>query len=157
MGVSALPTLMERARDPEDLGLYVRYGAVSALTVPMGQILILIFTFVFDLNGVQANVFAVTLVAFPAFFLYRRWVWSADGVISFWGEVMPFWAMAFLGLVVSTVIVAWATGRWDAKLVVNVANIVGYGLVWVVKFLVLDRLMFGPRSSGREAEPTGLE
>jgi putative flippase GtrA len=155
--VSGIPRLIERARDPEDLGRLVRYGAVSVLTVPMGQILILLFTYGLDLNGVQANVLAVTIVAVPAFFLYRRWVWSADGVISFWGEVMPFWAMAFLGLVVSTAVVAWAVQQWDSKLVVNVANIVGYGLVWVVKFLVLDRFMFGTEPPVDTRELTGIE
>ncbi len=156
--MSGLPHLIERVRDPADLGRFVRYGAVSALTVPMGQILILLFTFGFDLNGVQANVLAVSIVAIPAFFLYRRWVWSADGVISFWGEVMPFWAMAFLGLVVSTLIVAWSVQQWDSKLVVNAANIVGYGLVWVVKFFVLDRFMFGAQQPPVEsAELTGVE
>ena len=155
--MSGLPHLIERVRDPEDLGRYVRYGAVSALTVPMGQALILLFTFGFDLSGVQANVFAVTIVAVPAFFLYRRWVWSADGVISFWGEVMPFWAMAFLGLVVSTVVVAWAVEQWDSKLVVNVANLVGYGFVWVAKFLVLDRFMFGAETPVETRELSGIE
>ena len=155
--MSGIPRLIERARDPEDLGRFVRYGAVSALTVPMGQILILLFTYGFDLNGVQANVLAVTIVAIPAFFLYRRWVWSADGVISFWGEVMPFWAMAFLGLVVSTAVVAWAVQQWDSKLVVNLANIAGYGLVWVAKFLVLDRFMFGAKPPVDTRELSGIE
>jgi hypothetical protein len=52
--------------------------------------------------------------------------------------------MTFLGLVVSTVFV-WGVGLFtDSNLVFLAANFAAFGLVWVVKFFVLEQFLFGP-------------
>ena len=42
----------------------------------------------------------------PAYYLNRAWVWGKRGKSHLTKEVVPFWAFAFSGLVLSTIIVA---------------------------------------------------
>ena len=55
---------------------------------------------------------------------------------------MPFWVMAVLGLILSTIFVAYASDRWDTTFATTVANLSGFGVLWILKFLVLDKLMW---------------
>ena len=53
--------------------------------------------------------------------------------------------MAFLGLVVSTVFV-WFVGLFtDASFAFLAANFVAFGIVWVMKFFVIEHFLFGTR------------
>ena len=50
---------------------------------------------------------------------------------------------AFLGLAFSTLLVHFASLWSEAALVTNAANLTAFGSLWVIKYLVLDALMFG--------------
>ena len=72
------------------------------------------------------------------------------GSSDLWREVVPFWAMSFAGLALSTVTVGIAD-RWAAHAhvvgvlhtgAVLVGHLGGFGLLWVVQFVVLDRVVF---------------
>jgi putative flippase GtrA len=93
-------------------------------------------------SAVTANITAVSIGAVPSYALNRAWVWGKRGRSHLWREVVPFWALALLGLAFSTLVVAIADDWWDAPLVVNVANIFAFGVLWVVKYLLLDTLLF---------------
>jgi len=84
----------------------------------------------------------VTISAVPAYLLSRHWVWRQRGRNSFTTEVLPFWSMALLGLIISTVAVAIVDDRYDGALPVQLASVASFGVVWVLKFFVLDRLMW---------------
>ena len=66
---------------------------------------------------------------------------------------MPFWLFTIAGLALSTlavVLVANATkdptvpGLENGnKIAVQLANIAGFGVLWVIKYLFLDKIMFG--------------
>jgi putative flippase GtrA len=120
-----------------------KYLAVSVVNVVVGQSLLVLANHVFGWSFVVSNLFAVTLSAFPAYVLSRRWIWQKKGNNHFWKEVVPFWSMAFLGLALSTGVVAVADNYSDATIVLNLANLFAFGLLWVAKFFVLDKLMFG--------------
>ena len=82
------------------------------------------------------------------FELNRRWVWRKRGRRSLRSEVVPFVALTAAGLLLSTIGVAIAsaiTAR-DATstrtLVIEAANISAYGIVWLVQFAILDRVLF---------------
>ena len=84
----------------------------------------------------------MTLATIPSYLLNRAWVWGKSGSHSMTAEVLPFWGMAFLGLVLSTVLVHYAEQQWDSWVLVNLANLSAFGVLWVAKFFVLDRVLF---------------
>jgi putative flippase GtrA len=92
----------------------------------------------------------------PSYLLNRAWVWGKRGNHAFWREVAPFWAMAFLGLGFSTLLVDLAS-RWSAAtMVLSAANLTAFGILWVAKYLLLDTVMFGSKHGADEAVEPAL-
>ena len=123
--------------------LALKYSMVSVIGVVLGQTQLTIFSELFGWNPVLSNVLAVMITAVPAFILNKRWVWSSDGKVSFRREVLPFWIFTGMGLGLSTGLVAVADSVSDSHLLVMAANLGGFGVLWVAKFLFLDQIMFG--------------
>jgi putative flippase GtrA len=121
----------------------LKYSAVSAIAFPCTQVMLLVFTKGFDWSFVKSNVVAVTVMALPAYYMNRYWVWGKNDKNRFMTEVLPFWIITLIGLGLSTICAHYADLWFDSDLAVNAANAVGFGLVWVFKFLFLDRVMFG--------------
>ena len=102
-----------------------------------------------------ANVIATAAGTVPSFELNRRWVWRRTGRRSLAAEVVPFCALSFLGLAVSTVAVSFAAGRAASlgtaarTLVAQGANVCTFATLWVVQYLILDRVLFAGRVSLR--------
>ena len=127
-----------------DLAKLIRFAAVSVITVPLGMALFWVFLELADMRPVVANVVAVTISTIPNYILNRRWVWNKRGASNMRREIAPFWAMSFLGFLLSTVFVAIAAQFTDATLVFLAANFTAFGIVWVFKFFVLEKYLFGP-------------
>ena len=123
--------------------LAVRYSMVSVVGVVITQLELLLFVGILDLEPTWSNVAAVSLCSIPVFILNKRWVWSRDGKIDVRREILPFWVFTLAGLILSTIIVAIVQQWSDATVLVMAANISGFGLLWVAKFLFLDQVMFG--------------
>lgn len=98
----------------------------------------------------RANVLATAVGTVPSYVLNRRWVWRRTTRSNPWREIMPFWALSFAGLGVSTIAVAIAdraaTGAhvtgWSLTAVLLLANLASFAALWVVQFLLLDRVLF---------------
>lgn len=121
----------------------LRFGAVSAVNVVVTQSLLFGALTVLAWSGVASNIFAVTVSAVPAYLLSRYWVWQKRGRNHVFKEVIPFWSLAVLGLLLSTAAVWYVETNWDPHpLVINVTNLAAFGVIWVTKFLILDRLLF---------------
>lgn len=123
----------------KDKGL--KYAGVSVFNVILGQGLLLVFDTLWGWPKVAANFWAAVISAGPAYILSRAWVWNKKGKNSLFTEVLPFWGFAVLGLVISSVIVA-LTQNIEFKFITNLASLVGFGIVWVLKFFLLDALIF---------------
>ncbi len=124
--------------------LAIKYSMVSVVGVLMGQTFLFVFIDLLDLEPTWSNVAAVMITAVPVFLLNKRWVWSADGKLSFRREVFPFWVFTGAGLGLSTAFVALADNVSDGNsLLIKAANLAGFGVLWVAKFLFLDQVMFG--------------
>jgi putative flippase GtrA len=121
----------------------MKYSAVSVIAVPITQIILIVCHNGFGWSGVVSNLIAVGVTAVPAYVLNRYWVWGKKDKNNFKTEILPFWALTFLGLVFSTAFVAYADANFDSQLTINVANAAGFGVVWVFKFFILDKAMFG--------------
>jgi putative flippase GtrA len=101
-----------------------------------------------------ANVVATGVGTVPSFELNRRWVWGNHGQPSWRRQVLPFVALSFAGLAISTWAVSTA-GHWaDASglpagsrtLAIEAANVLAFGTLWIAQFLILDLVLFGRRS-----------
>jgi putative flippase GtrA len=135
----------------------VRFVMVSAVSVPFSQSVFVLCKEVLELNGTASNLIAVTLSCIPSYLLNRYWVWGKRGRNQFWREVFPFWAMAALGLVLSTISVWWVDQRTDVTVFLMAANLSAFGLLYIAKFLVLDRLLFKVADGMTAEEPADHE
>ena len=123
--------------------LAIRYSMVSVFGVVFTQLELVIAVGILDLDPTRSNVVAVMICAIPVFFLNKRWVWNVDGKISVRREIVPFWVFTGAGLALSTGLVAIAEEVSDSTLLVMLASVSGFGILWVAKFLFLDQIMFG--------------
>jgi putative flippase GtrA len=130
----------------------LKYVAASLCGVVTGQTCLQLALLVLD--KVPANIVGVAVSTVPAYFINRYWVWSKKDANSIKREVIPFWTMSFLGLLLSTIIVG-AVEDADDKLLISAANLSGFGILWVAKFFVLDKFMFGggPATPEEHTEP----
>src|SRR4029453_12423048 len=113
------------------------------LRFPAPQTRPLICTGPLDMSGGQANLTAVTLMSVPAYILNRYWVWGKKDKNRFTTEILPFWIVTLVGLVLSTIFAHYADQWSDSPLAINLAYALGFGVVWIFKFLILDKAMFG--------------
>ncbi len=133
----------------------VRYAAASMVGVVTGQSCLLLFYEVLEWNAALANFLAVAISSVPAYLVNRYWVWQKTSRNDLRREVVPFWGMAFLGLVLSTIAVSFADDRTDWAPAIMAANLGGFGVLWIAKFFVLDKVLFA--EVGRDpAEPPPL-
>ncbi|MFN0089426.1 MAG: GtrA family protein [Acidimicrobiales bacterium] len=121
---------------------FFRYSGVSVMNVVSGQVILTFFVRVLAWGGVASNLSATAINCVPAYFLSKRLVWQHRGPARFKAEMAPFWGIAFVGLAVSTLFVHFAEQIWAAKVMINLASILGFGVVWVGKYFVLDRYLF---------------
>ena len=90
----------------------------------------------------------------PSYSLNRRWTWGRRDRSNVWSEVLPFWMLAFCGLALSTATVgivdSWARHMHLTPMLhtaaILVGHLSGFGLLWVLQFVLLDRVLFGIRS-----------
>lgn len=126
----------------------LRYSMVSVVNIVSGQTLLLVFQKMFGFSPTEANVAAVCISAIPAYYLSRRWVWKKSGRSSFRREVLPFWTFVAIGLVLSTLSVklmhtVWVDQNPDVTqpaFLTNLTNIFAFGILWVLRFFLFDRL-----------------
>lgn len=151
---------MAHTRTPTGRKL-VKYTMVSIVSVIIGQALLALAFGIFRWTAAWANVFAVGLSAIPSYYLNRAWAWGKRGRSHFLKEVLPFWAMAFLGLALSTVFVHVAEGRaldysdsrFVQTVIINGAALAAFGLLWVGKFIILNKIMFAHHEQDLEDMP----
>ena len=117
---------------------------------------------------VQSNFVAVSITAVPAFILNKRWVWGKRGKAHMRREVLPFWLFTVAGWIMSTLAVILVvkitrtpSNPEGSKLAVQAANIAGFGVLWILKYLFLDKIMFGahhhtPYDEDIELEEAGV-
>jgi len=127
----------------------IKYAGVSLVSTIVSQVtLILVFGVFHLMSEVPANILANVLATVPSYVLNRRWVWGKSGKSHFWKEVAPFWILSFIGLAFSSLAV-WLAGDFARShgyghgataLLVNLANLLSFAILWVVKFLIYNKL-----------------
>lgn len=138
---------------PNLLGRLTRCLSVSVLTTALSLATIVVLTAFFGIAATLANVIATCIATAPSYHLNRRWTWGRRDRSDAWREVLPFWVLSFCGLALSTVTVGMAAS-WAAHthlspmmrtVTILVGHLGGFGVLWLLQFIVLDRVLFGSR------------
>jgi putative flippase GtrA len=127
---------------------------VSVITTTISFTVLVVATSVFGVVAAFANVIATCVATVPSYSLNRRWTWRRRDRSNVWSEVLPFWMLAFCGLALSTATVgivdSWARHMHLTPMLhtaaILVGHLSGFGLLWVLQFVLLDRVLFGIRS-----------
>ena len=129
-----------------------RYSALSVLFTALTLVGLAVLVGVLNFPAGWSN-FGIVAACIPlGFELNRRWVWSAPGG-KWWKtpEVIPFGAFSLLGLALSTFAVheaGLAVAHWTRSgraAAVEGASLASFGALWVIQYLVLDRVLFRVR------------
>ena len=140
--------LWERRHTPEAKRL-IRYSLVSVIsTIVSFGVLALVFGVLHLWGEIGSTVFANVVATIPSYFLNRMWVWGKGGRSHLMKEIVPFWVMSAIGIVVSIGGAAVARhignvyhlSHFEQTLVVLAANLVSFGLFWVLKYMLYNRL-----------------
>ncbi len=116
----------------------LRYVLVSVVNVLVGGGLLVVLQH--WMNPVEANITAVAISAVPAYYMNRAWVWGKRGKSHWRKEVLPFWVFTIAGLVISTIAIHFAQDHTTNKLAILFVQLCSFGVLWVVRFFVLDKL-----------------
>ena len=144
----ALVRLWRFSRTPDGVKV-VRYTMVSVISALTSLVILTIVFGVLRLWGeVVSTLFANIMAGIPSYYLNRRWVWGKGGRSHIWRELLPFWVMSITGigfaLYTSSLAQHFANTHHlqhlaRTALVVG-ANIAAFGILWILKFLILNRL-----------------
>ena len=116
----------------------LRYVMVSVVNVLVGGGLLVVLQH--WMRPTFANICGVAISAIPAYYMNRAWVWGKRGKSHWKKEVMPFWLFTGAGLILSTLAISYADEHTQNKFVILFVQLFAFGVLWVVRFFVLDRL-----------------
>jgi putative flippase GtrA len=140
--------LWQKRHTPEGKQL-IRYSMVSVIsTIVSFGVLALVFGVLHLFGVIGSTVFANVVATVPSYFLNRQWVWGKGGRSHLMKEIVPFWVMSAIGIVVSIggaavarhIGIAHHLSHFQQTLVVLVANLISFGLFWVLKYMLYNRL-----------------
>lgn len=154
---SAIATL---ARSPGGKKM-IRYSLVSVVAVAVSQVVLFITFGLVHMSARTSNIIAVCVSAVPSYYLNRTWAWGKSGRSHLWKEVLPFWALAFIGLAFSTWAADYAESHaknlTDTRMlqtaIVMAAALGAFGILWVVKFVIFNKILFVHHTQDLEELP----
>lgn len=129
----------------------MKYTAISAFLVVVSQILLFILYGILRAgSATTCNLITTALTAVPSYYLNRRWAWGKSGKSHFMKEILPFWVLTFAGLGLSLIAVALAhrlavhlhASHLVDAIFVNGASLSAFGVLWVGKFMIFNKLLF---------------
>jgi putative flippase GtrA len=131
--------------------LFTRFAAGTVVSTACSQLTLVLLFGVFDASAAASGAVAFVAGAIPNFLIHRFWTWRRSGPVGMRRELVPYLAViTFSGLVAIgiTTGVDRLLGNAISDHALRTAVIaVVYGLsylpVFVLKFALLDRLVFG--------------
>ncbi len=144
----SLPGLVSHART-EEASKWLRYCGVSTVFVPLGQIAIQVFGFWLD-SYTAASLLSAAVVTIPNFFANKNFVWRVTSRENLRRQMLVFWVAMMLGVALATFFTHVVENvmadhqRLSRGAFVFLAQLGGYGIVWVGRFLLLERWLFRP-------------
>ena len=143
-----MPVAVSNLLEKPIVAKLIRYSMASVVGVVLGQTLLQLFYSGLDWSAFASNLVAVTVSTGPVYLVNRYWVWKKKDKNSLHKELVPFWGMALLGLALSSLFVWWVEKRTEWAPAISAANLAGFGVIWVAKFLVLEKVLFADTHLG---------
>lgn len=150
--MTSLPARVEhlwQKRDTPQAKQLFRYSAVSVVSTAVSfGVLAIVFGVLHLFGEIGSTVFANVCATIPSYYLNRKWVWGKGGRSHLLKEIVPFWCMSAIGIVVSIGGAAVARhlgiehhlSHLQQTVVVLAANVTSFGVFWILKYLVFNRL-----------------
>lgn len=156
--------LLSPARGTGAVHKFIRYSMVSAVAIGISQVTILVCTWLFHLSGVASNAIGAVASTPASYELNRKWAWGKHGKSHLWREVVPFWSLTIAGLVASTGTTALADSELgshhviglERSLIIMAASLFAWGVIWVAKFVIFNRLVFVTHTDDEPLVPGSL-
>ncbi len=129
----------------------MKYAASSVITTVLTWVIIIITFDIMKILSAGASSFVASACMIPpSYYLNRKWAWGKSGKSHLWKEIVPFWVIALTGLALATVSGEYAAvlahhitkSRNVATLFVGAANFMSYGILWSIRFVILNKLLF---------------
>ena len=154
LGLPFVDRVLSPTRGDRPMHKFIRYSMVSVVAIVISQATILICAWVFGLSGIAANTIGAVAATPASYELNRKWAWGKSGKSHMWREVVPFWSLTLLGWLASTGTVEIAdnmakshgVGGLGRAVAIMGASLFAYGVVWIVKFVIFNRLVFASPS-----------
>ncbi|NNN19952.1 MAG: hypothetical protein HKL84_08895 [Acidimicrobiaceae bacterium] len=146
--------ILKRLDNSETALKAFKYTVASAVSVVISQVVLFLAFGVFHIwSATTSNFVAVAVSAVPSYYMNRAWAWGKTGRSHLFKEIVPFWGLAFLGLILSL----WAVGaaehfalihhfpHLEVAVIVNVASIGAFGVLWIGKFIIFNKVIFAKK------------
>jgi putative flippase GtrA len=154
----AIERILLPTRGDRSVHKFIRYSMVSGIAVVISQVTLVLCTGVFGLSAILSNTVAAVVSTPASYELNRKWAWGKSGKSHLWREVAPFWGFTLIGYLGSTGTVQLADTMTKSHgvhglprvLAIMGAQLFAYGVVWIVKFLVFNRIVFAAKTTGAE-------
>ena len=146
-----------------------RYTMVSVISTGVSfVVLFLVFGVLKLWSEVPSTIFANAVATVPSYTLNRRWAWGKSGRSHLTKEVLPFWIMAAAGIAFSIVGasvarhigIKYGLNHAEQTVLVLAANVMSFGLFWVLKLMLFNRLFHVPsllEEIGEQVDEEGEE
>jgi putative flippase GtrA len=150
--MTSLSTRVEhlwQKRDTPQAKQLFRYSMVSVVSTAVSfGVLAIVFGALHLFGEIGSTVFANVTATIPSYYLNRKWVWGKGGRSHLVKEIVPFWTMSAIAIVVSIggAAVAKHLGKVhhlthiEQTVVLLAANVMSFGVFWILKYLVFNRL-----------------
>ena len=140
--------LWQFARTPQGLKM-IKFTMVSVISALTSLVVLTIVYGVLRLwTEVASTLFANQTAGVPSYILNRRWVWGKTGKSHLLKEILPFAVISVTGIGFALFTASLAHKFADTHHLHHLArtalvvgtNVASFGILWVFKFLILNRL-----------------
>jgi putative flippase GtrA len=125
----------------------LRYASLSIVFIPLGQGLIQVLGLWLD-DYTAASLLAAAILTVPSFFANKHFVWRHNSSENLYSQMLVFWVTMMLAVSLATLITYLVENAMaDQSMLIRgagvlCAQLLGYGIVFIGRFLILDRWLF---------------
>ena len=134
----------------------IRYALVSIIFVPLGQAFVQVFHWTTDWPNYLSILVTACILTVPNYYANKLYVWKDTSKENLRTQIVVFWIAAMLGTGAAMGLADLADHltTHSTKLVqaiwLFIAQLGGYGVIWVGRYVFLDKMIFKATHHGDE-------